>query len=226
MIRRVLLPTLALVLAQSCELVDPRPSVQAGLLALAIDADSIPADSASHATLTATLRNDTQDTVSITFRTSSGSLPGGGTVKTAGNQATAILVAGNDAKLVLVTASARDFQATDSIRFYPAAPSRLVLIPNRTSATADGTSGITLTVELSRPQGSGVVSLRTPVTLIATDGSGNEVRDLRRTGTSGDKGAVTFSVTSITAGNFRFVAKSAGLSGDVADTVTLVFVPK
>lgn len=209
-----------------CDLSDPATSAQTGLVDLAIGADSIPADSVSFAELTATLRDDTDDTVSVTFRVSGGTIPGGALVKAKGNQATALLVSGVDARTVIVTASARDFQATDSIRFFPAAPSRLILTANRTATTADGSSSITLTVELLRPQGRGAVSLRTPIAIVATDGNGNEVRDLRRLGVSGDRGVATFPVTSTTAGEFRFIASAKGLAGDVADTLSLTFQPK
>jgi hypothetical protein len=134
-----------------------------------------------------------------------------------------MLVAGVEPRTVLVTASARDFHATDSIRLYPARPARLVLSANRVSAIADGSSTINLTVELFRAPGQGAVSLKTPVTLLAFDNMGEEVRALRRTGASGENGVVALTLSSISPGTFRMIAMTDGIVAPVSDTIALTF---
>jgi hypothetical protein len=223
--------TILLACLGSCNVEDPTAASQRNLIEVNVVEDAIPGDGFSRSEVFATLRGDTRDTVTVTFRTEAGSFvtaAGTSTNEVAmlatENSALAILKSDPLAGDVIVRASARGFDSLDHVTFTRVSPDRLRLSTSRSSARADGASIVTVTAQLLLENPEQTVTQGTRVVFTAVDTvTLQPVSELRREGESDDAGKVVVDLVSATVVDVWIRAEVLDASG-IQDSTVVRFV--
>jgi hypothetical protein len=214
-----------LALTSACELADP--TAGGPLLTLSVSDRTITANNIATTTITASLRQDTDADVEVTFATNAGRFLTSSTAETNSLKRTTedrvaevLLQTDDRPALVVVTATAGSVSAFDTLRFEPGAPDTLLLTANRTVADADGNTTISLTATLSMSDPLAKPTQGTAVVFSARDSGGTLEPTLERRGTSGPNGTVQVDLTSTVPDIYAIYA---AVDGGPADTLMVEF---
>lgn len=180
----LLLVLTAVVLASSCELEDPTVGVTTEqIISLSASQPEISADGISRLTLTATLEEEADPNLAITFTTESGTFP----IEGAGQAQTTLTASGRTAEVILQSSNTRigsvvasatvgtNYTVFENIEFLPALPDDILPVADRLSVATDRVDFAQITTTLSRDEGMTTVGTRIDYEVMELDTAKAEI---------------------------------------------------